>query len=123
MKYALKLILLIFFSFSVSLTQLMADYPEKEIKVIVNYGAGGGVDRTARSLQKFLPSQFGKSVVVENHKGAGGKIGLKKGIHKIDIFYTQYTKNSFLELTAKLPDELDFKNIPANLFMTKKYNN
>ena len=78
MKYALKLILLIFFSFSVSLTQLMADYPEKEIKVIVNYGAGGGVDRTARSLQKFLPSQFGKSVVVENHKGAGGKIGLKK---------------------------------------------
>ena len=52
-----------------------------------------------------------------------GKIGLKKGLHKIDIFYTQYTKNSFLELTAKLPDELDFKNIPANLFMTKKYNN
>ena len=52
-----------------------------------------------------------------------GKIGLKKGMHKIDIFYTQYTKNSFLELTAKLPNELDFKNIPANLFMTKKYNN
>ena len=50
-----------------------------------------------------------------------GKIGLK--VHKIDIFYTQYTKNSFLELTAKLPNELDFKNIPANLFMTKKYNN
>jgi hypothetical protein len=44
-------------------------------------------------------------------------------MHKIDIFYTQYTKNYFLELTAKLPDELDFKNIPANLFMTKKYNN
>jgi tripartite-type tricarboxylate transporter receptor subunit TctC len=118
MKYALKLILLIFFSFSASLSQLMADYPEKEIKVIVNYGAGGGVDRTARSLQKFLPSQFGKSVIVENHKGAGGKIGLKKfmkeprdGYTILTAFAPATTYVKFKDPSVFNTDDLDIINI------------
>ncbi len=55
--------------------QAIAEYPEKEVKIIVNYGVGGGVDRTARSIQRFLPDDLGATVLVENHKGAGCKIG------------------------------------------------
>ena len=36
----------------------IAGYPEKEVRIIVNYGVGGGVDRTARSIQRFLPDDF-----------------------------------------------------------------
>ena len=91
MKKISKLVLIVFFSFFGSISQVFADFPEKEIKVIVNYGAGGGVDRTARSLQKFLPTEFGKTVVVENHKGAGGKIGLKKFLAEPRDGYTILT--------------------------------
>ena len=68
-----------------------ADFPNKEVKVIVNYGAGGGVDRTARSMQKFLPAALGQSVIVQNHKGAGGKIGLKKFLAEPRDGYTVLT--------------------------------
>ena len=72
MKNLIKIISLFTLSYFVLINQAVADFPEKEIKVIVNYGAGGGVDRTARSLQKFLPKAFGKTVIVENHKGKCG---------------------------------------------------
>lgn len=52
------------------------DFPEREVKILVNYGAGGSVDRTARSVQPFLPDALGESVIVENVGGAGGKVGL-----------------------------------------------
>ena len=118
MKYAFKLILVIFFSFWASASQIMADFPEKEIKVIVNYGAGGGVDRTARSLQKFLPAEFGKTVVVENHKGAGGKIGLKKfmaeprdGYTILTAFAPATTYVKFKDPSVFNTDDLDIINI------------
>lgn len=72
-----------------------AEYPEKEVKITVNYGVGGGVDRTARSIQRFLPEALGKSVLVENHKGAGGKIGYKH--------YLKQKKDMYNVLCAFLP--------------------
>ncbi|MEM7774705.1 MAG: tripartite tricarboxylate transporter substrate binding protein [Pseudomonadota bacterium] len=66
------------FGLVTSAAALADDFPSKEVKIIVNYGAGGAVDRTARSMQRFLPEALGQSVVVENVRGAGGKIGITK---------------------------------------------
>ena len=52
-------------------------YPSKEIRIIVASGIGGSIDRMSRAAQKFLPDILGVSVLVENHKGAGGKIGIR----------------------------------------------
>lgn len=54
------------------------DYPDGEVTLLVNYGAGGAVDRTARSVQPYLPDALGAGVIVENVGGAGGKVGLAK---------------------------------------------
>jgi tripartite-type tricarboxylate transporter receptor subunit TctC len=56
----------------------MAAFPEKEVTILVNYGAGGSVDRVARSVQAYLPAALGQGVVVQNIGGANGKIGMKK---------------------------------------------
>ena len=57
---------------------LSADtYPSKEIRIVVASGVGGSIDRMSRSVQRFLPDILGVSVLVENHKGAGGKIGIR----------------------------------------------
>ena len=51
-----------------------ADYPNKPIRLLVGYNAGGGVDALARMLSSRLPAILGQQVVVENRAGATGMI-------------------------------------------------
>ncbi len=51
-------------------------YPNKPIKLIVPFPAGGSVDVTSRVLAQKLSEQLGQQVVVENRAGAGGNIGM-----------------------------------------------
>ncbi|MFI5490734.1 tripartite tricarboxylate transporter substrate binding protein [Micromonospora echinaurantiaca] len=53
-----------------------ANYPEKDLTLVVHAGAGGGSDLTARTLAKEMESDLGKSIVVENRTGGGGRVGL-----------------------------------------------
>ena len=50
-------------------------YPDKPIRLIVPYGAGGGVDVIARTIADHMNTRMGKTVVVENRPGAGGNLG------------------------------------------------
>ncbi len=43
-----------------------AKYPERPIKIIVPFAAGGGVDAFARLIAQRLQDKFGSAVVVEN---------------------------------------------------------
>ncbi|HXN67186.1 MAG TPA: tripartite tricarboxylate transporter substrate binding protein [Bradyrhizobium sp.] len=52
-------------------------YPERTIKIIVPFPAGGPTDVAARLIAQSLSSKLGQGVVVENHAGAGGRIGAK----------------------------------------------
>jgi tripartite-type tricarboxylate transporter receptor subunit TctC len=47
-------------------------WPEKPIKLIIPFDAGGGTDLSARALQPYLEKELGVSVVVENKPGAAG---------------------------------------------------
>jgi len=51
------------------------DYPNKPIKLIVPYAAGGSVDAIGRTLAQELTTRLGQSVVVENRVGAGSNVG------------------------------------------------
>jgi tripartite-type tricarboxylate transporter receptor subunit TctC len=50
-------------------------YPERLIKIIVPFPAGGTPDTMARIVADKLQSKWGKPVVVENRPGATGNIG------------------------------------------------
>jgi len=52
-----------------------ATFPDKPIKVIVPYAAGGGVDVMARLFAEKAVPLFGVPVIVENRAGASGTIG------------------------------------------------
>ncbi|MBU2054233.1 MAG: tripartite tricarboxylate transporter substrate binding protein [Proteobacteria bacterium] len=52
-----------------------AAWPEKHVKLIVVYGAGGGTDITARLLAQGLEKVTGKQFVVENITGGAGWVG------------------------------------------------
>lgn len=49
-------------------------FPDKPIRLLVGYNAGGGVDAMARLLSARLPAVLGQQVVVENRSGASGMI-------------------------------------------------
>lgn len=48
---------------------------EREIQLVVNYGAGGSTDVPARAFARGLERQLGKPVVVVNRPAAEGTIG------------------------------------------------
>lgn len=51
-----------------------ASYPDRPVKVLVGFTAGGGTDVAARILTQKLTEALGQSVVVENRPGASGMI-------------------------------------------------
>src|SRR5262249_40515138 len=50
-------------------------WPERPVKMIVPFGAGGNTDVVARILAARFGSVFGQPFIVENHPGAAGVIG------------------------------------------------
>ena len=53
-----------------------AAWPEKPVRVVVLFPAGGASDVLTRILAEKLQAQFNQSFVVENVTGAGGNIGM-----------------------------------------------
>lgn len=51
------------------------DFPNKPIKILVPFPAGGVVDLVARLLAEKMSARYGQPVVIENRAGAGGSIG------------------------------------------------
>jgi tripartite-type tricarboxylate transporter receptor subunit TctC len=53
-------------------------YPDRPIKLVVPFPAGGATDTTARLVAQRLQVSLGQSVIVENQGGAGGTIGSRQ---------------------------------------------
>jgi tripartite-type tricarboxylate transporter receptor subunit TctC len=53
---------------------LPKQYPERSIKILVGFAAGGGTDVAARIVAQKLSETIGQPVVVENRPGASGMI-------------------------------------------------
>lgn len=52
-----------------------AAYPEKPVRVIVNYPAGGYLDVIARLVLEHVSKEINQPVIIENKPGAAGNIG------------------------------------------------
>jgi tripartite-type tricarboxylate transporter receptor subunit TctC len=63
-------------------------WPDKAVRIVVAFGAGGTLDTLARIVSSKLSEMWGQQVVVENRAGAGGNIGAAQASQAAPDGYT-----------------------------------
>jgi len=88
-----------------------AQYPNRTIKIVVPYPAGGGSDTISRPLAQKLTAELGQSVIVDNKGGAGGSIAMEYVAKSAPDGYTL-----ILGLTPQLAANVSlFEKIPYDV--------
>jgi tripartite-type tricarboxylate transporter receptor subunit TctC len=72
---AMRALIIAFSALSLSVPGRAETFPERTIKIIVPFPAGGPTDVAARLVAQALSSKLAQNVIVENLAGGGGKIG------------------------------------------------
>jgi len=71
-----------------------AAYPEKPIRIVVTFAAGGASDIVARVVGEQLGKKLGQAVIVDNRPGAGGSVGGTNVVQSPADGYTLMLSNS-----------------------------
>ena len=84
-----------------------AEYPDRTVKIVVPFDAGGTVDAVARALANRLNTKWNVPVIVENRPGAGNTIGAAAVAKAEPDGYTLLFANTSVSVNPSL-----FKSLP-----------
>jgi tripartite-type tricarboxylate transporter receptor subunit TctC len=80
------------------------DYPNRSIRMIVPYPAGGGIDVVARIFQQKLGDILGQQIIIENRPGASGAVGAQFVAKAEPDGYTLlFCAGDFITIPALMP--------------------
>src|SRR5260370_15585270 len=65
-----------------------ADYPNRPVRWLIGFAAGGPVDIVARIMSQWLSEHFGQQFVVENRAGSGGNLAAAAAVNSTPDGYT-----------------------------------
>jgi tripartite-type tricarboxylate transporter receptor subunit TctC len=84
-----------------------AKWPDKTVKVIVNFAPGGSTDNAARPYADRLSRALGQQFIIENRSGASGTIGVEGFVRAEPDGYTLLVTGSpvlmFVPQARKVP--------------------
>lgn len=101
------------------LATAQSDYPNKPIRIIVPFPAGGSNDILARYFGDKLTERLGQSSIIDNRGGASGIIGTEMAAnaptdgYTLLIISTSYTMNAAVR---KLPYDVEKSFDPIAMF-------
>ncbi|WP_338608682.1 tripartite tricarboxylate transporter substrate-binding protein [Pelagibacterium nitratireducens] len=84
------------------------DYPDKPIRLIVPFNAGGGIDTTARFMAEELGAELGTDIIVENVGGGGGSLGATEVARSASDGYTLLYHSATGPAQAAVRDDLPY---------------
>jgi len=97
----------------VSRSALAQTYPNKPVRLIVGFAAGGVVDVFARLVGQWLSERLGQQIIVENQTGAAGNLASEAVAKAAPDGYTLLQMVSTMAFNAMLYEKLNF-NFPAD---------
>ena len=77
-------------------TTFAADYPDRAIKLIVPWAAGGDTDLIFRPLAPLLQKYLGQPIVIANVGGASGTVGEREAAGAAPDGYTLFGAHDFI---------------------------
>ena len=80
-------------------TPASAQYPDRAIKMIVPWAAGGDTDNIFRPFAPLLQKHIGQTVVIANVGGASGTVGAREAKSAVADGYTLYAVHDYIHLT------------------------
>lgn len=87
---------------------LAQSYPERPVRVIVPFAAGGGSDLSSRQISARLTEHLGQQFVVDNRGGGGGAIGMEITARAAPDGYTiLYSSGSYVAVLATRKSSYD----------------
>jgi len=98
------------------------NFPNKPVKLVVTYPAGGSSDLMARIMGQKLSEHWGQPVIIESKPGAAGSIGMEFTARQPADGYTFVVGNlgpaAVNPLISKVPYNMDKDFIPVALTAT-----
>jgi tripartite-type tricarboxylate transporter receptor subunit TctC len=85
-----------------------ADYPNRPVRWLIGFAAGGPVDTVARIMAQSLSERLGQQFIVENRAGSGGNIATEAGIGATPDGYTLLFSGANNAISASLYKKLPF---------------
>lgn len=80
-------------------TPALADFPERPIKMIVPWAAGGDTDNIFRPFVPHFQKHIGQTVVIANIGGASGTVGAREARNAPADGYTLLAVHDYIHLT------------------------
>src|SRR5215510_5291144 len=88
-------------------------YPNRPVRLIVGFAAGGVVDVFARLIGQSLSERLGQQIIVENRTGAAANIASEAVAKAAPDGYTLLQMTNTMAFNAMLYEKLNF-NFPAD---------
>lgn len=85
-----------------NISLVFAAYPDRPIRLVVPFPAGGSLDMVARLLADRLQASMGQPVIVDNRSGATGNIGTQAVVAAAPDGYTVLMHTSALAINPWL---------------------
>jgi tripartite-type tricarboxylate transporter receptor subunit TctC len=85
-----------------------ADYPNRPVRWLIGFSAGGPVDIVARIMSQWLSEHFGQQFVVENRSGSGGNLAAAAAINASPDGYTLLFVGPNNAISTSLYNKLPF---------------
>ena len=92
-------------------TALAQDYPNRPIRIIVPFSAGGAVDGPMRAVAQELSKQLKQQIIIDNKPGAGATIGSEMVAKAAPDGYTLLLASQTNAISATLYNKLSFNPV------------
>jgi tripartite-type tricarboxylate transporter receptor subunit TctC len=95
-------------SIALSASLWAESWPQRTVKVIIPFAAGGAIDTSARLFAEKLAGRWGQPVIIENMPGADGIIAVKEFVRRGDNHTLLYSFAGLITINPLLHENLPY---------------